>query len=454
MTISRRPPTFMPMMASLNPGITPLSWNVAGPWSVHDASNTFPDHRAPTYWTVTVELGPATAPVPTNRSLPVSLAGGLPVPAAMTGSLFKSAAPLTAGTGPGVNRVLPVLDAAPLVEVGAAVGFRLVPQPARASTLSAPARARVLVRGGMAGQASSGPETGHFASGPGGTILGVGDGRIITSPVVSTEAGAARPATAQGGWHWTEWWCEFFGTALLLLGGLSAVCLDFGSNSPVATVVPSHSTRLLITGLLFGGSGSLVTVSPLGRRSGAHLNPCVTLAFWRRGHVHPHDLAGYTVAQFTGAFAGTALVKWWWGAQARSVDLGVTEPRSGLPALNAAGIEALMTAVLVFAILAMVSSARTAPYTPLVLWIVIAVLVWQGARWTGTSLNPARSLAPAVLTGNFRDLWVYFAGPVVGSVAAVGAFGLVPGLETVTAKLFHDSRYASTLASALPVTNR
>ena len=262
---------------------------------------------------------------------------------------------------------------------------------------------------------------------------------------------AAGPTAPQSGWHWTEWGCEFAGTALLLLGGLSAVCLDFGSGSPVARAVPDHSLRLLITGMLFAGSGSLVAVSPLGRRSGAHLNPCVTLAFWRRGHVHPHDLAGYTAAQFAGAFVGTALVRWWWGAQARSVHLGVTEPRPGLPVLGAAGIEALMTAVMVLAILIAVSSARSAPFTPLVVWIVVAVLVWQGAPWTGTSLNPARSLAPAVLRGDYRNLWVYFVGPLCGSLAAVGAFGLLPGLETRTAKLFHDRRYPSTLGSSLPV---
>ena len=269
-----------------------------------------------------------------------------------------------------------------------------------------------------------------------------------------TRRDEAGPVPARAGWHWAQWWCEFAGTALLLLGGLSAVCLDFGASSPVAKVVPDHSARLLITGLLFAGSGSLVTVSPLGRLSGAHLNPCVTLAFWRRGHVHPHDLVGYIVAQFAGAFAGTALVKWWWGSQAGSVSLGITLPRAGLTGAGAVGIEAVMTAVMLFAILAMVSNPHTARLTPLMVWILVATLVWQGAPWTGTSLNPARSLAPAVLDMNLRDLWVYFVGPPAGSLLAVEAFNLVPGMETLTAKVFHDWRYPSTLSSALPVADR
>ncbi len=259
---------------------------------------------------------------------------------------------------------------------------------------------------------------------------------------------------AQGGWHWTEWVCELVGTAILLIGGLSAVFLDFGPGSPVTPLLPGHSARLLLTGLLFAGTGSLVAVSPLGRRSGAHLNPCVTLAFWRRGHTRPHDLAGYVVAQLAGALGGTALVSWWWGATARAVDLGVTQPGPRVSALGAAGIEALMTATLVATILVMVSSPKSAPWTPLVLWLLIAALVWQGAPWTGTSLNPARSLAPALLKPNTSDLWVYFLGPVVGTLVAVAAFGAVPGLETRTAKLFHDRRYSSVMASTLPVKRR
>jgi aquaporin Z len=270
---------------------------------------------------------------------------------------------------------------------------------------------------------------------------------------VPGRAGAEIVGTdSRGGLHWAEWGCEFVGTALLLIGGLSAVCLDFAPGSPVASLVPGVSARLLITGLLFAGTGSLVAVSPLGRCSGAHLNPCVTVAFWRRGHVHGHDLAGYLLAQLAGAMAGTALVRWAWGAKGRAVDLGVTQPHRGIGPAGAVGIEALMTMLLVGVILLMVSSLKTARWTPLVVWILVAVLVWQGAPWTGTSLNPARSLAPAVLLPQTANLWVYFVGPLLGTLLAVAAFDAVPGLETRTAKLFHDPRYPSTMATTLPVT--
>jgi aquaporin Z len=273
-----------------------------------------------------------------------------------------------------------------------------------------------------------------------------------TTSRVPGRAGAEIIGTeARGGWHWIEWLCELVGTALLLVGGLSAICLDFAPGSPVASVVPDHSARLLITGLLFAGTGSLVAISPLGRRSGAHLNPSVTFAFWRRGHMHPHDLAGYIVAQVAGAFAGAALVRWWWGAKATAVTLGVTQPGHGIGGVAAAGIEAFMTLLLVGGILLMVSSKRTARFTPLLVWIVVALLVWQGAPWTGTSLNPARSLAPALLAPKTAYLWVYIVGPLAGAWIAVSAYGRFTSLETLTAKLFHDPRYQTTMATTLPV---
>ena len=77
----------------------------------------------------------------------------------------------------------------------------------------------------------------------------------------------------------------------------------------------------------------------------------------------------------------------------------------------------LRTMALILTILVMVSSSRRARWTPLVLWLLIAGLVWQGAPYTGTSLNPARSLGPAVVLPSFVQLWVYLVGPMCGAGA-------------------------------------
>jgi aquaporin Z len=264
---------------------------------------------------------------------------------------------------------------------------------------------------------------------------------------------AWRPADR--GLHLTEWACEMAGTAILLLGGLSAVALNFGRGSAVAAHVPSVSLRLLITGMMFAATGSLIAVSPLGRRSGAHLNPAVTFAFWATGHVQPLDLAGYVVAQCLGAVGGTALLRLAWGETAVSIRDGMTLPGHQVSPAAAIGIEALMTGVLVLTILLFVSSARTARWTPMAVWPVITTLVWRGATYTGTSLNPARSLGPAVIAGNFHEYGLYVAGPLTGALAAVLLLRVAPlELEPLTAKLFYHPTDPSIFKSALPTANR
>jgi aquaporin Z len=255
---------------------------------------------------------------------------------------------------------------------------------------------------------------------------------------------------AEAGWHWTEWGCEFLGTALLVFGGLSAVVFDFGAGSPIARTLTSHSLRLLLTGTLFGSCGSLVAISPVGRRSGAHLNPAVTLAFFCRGHLNPNDLLGYVASQAAGAVVGTFAVRALWGHRASSIRDGLTLPGRGVSALGASGLETVMTALLILVIFGFVSSTRTVHWTPLALIPTVALLVWQVAPYTGTSLNPARSLGPAVVSGWFNDYWVYLVGPLVGALLAAGIWAFVP-FDTLTAKLFHDERYHSILASTLPV---
>ena len=258
------------------------------------------------------------------------------------------------------------------------------------------------------------------------------------------------PQPAVGGLHWIEWLCELLGTLAMILVGFSAIALFGAPQSPLHAAIGSAALRAWLTGLTFGVISALVALSPLGRRSGAHLNPVVTLAFWTQGKVHPHDVAGYVSGQVVGAICGTAATAVVWGAEARAVHLGATAPGRGVGPVEAVLVEAAMTGALVLTLLLMTSRAVTARWTPLVLWLLIAALVWQGAPYTGTSLNPARSLGPALLAPLLGPLWVYLLGPLLGGAAAVAVFGLLGDVEVQTAKLFHDGRYRSTLGSALP----
>jgi len=242
--------------------------------------------------------------------------------------------------------------------------------------------------------------------------------------------------------HWREWMAELAGTGLLIVGGLGAVTLDFGSHSPIAPLLPSHSLRLLLTGALFAGTGSLIAISPLGRVSGAHINPAVSLAFWLSGKMHHHDVVLYMAAQCVGAFLGVMVLRLAWPDFA-TVGYGVTRPGSSMSPFDAMLIEVAMTAGLVVTILLFVSSMRTARWTPLAVWVVVTLLVWQGAPLTGTSLNPARSLAPALAAWQLSNLWIYLVGPMAGSVVATAIVVAGIRLRPATAKLFHDPAYAN-----------
>lgn len=259
------------------------------------------------------------------------------------------------------------------------------------------------------------------------------------------------PQPKVGGWHPGEWACELVGTAFQLFVGFSVVAVMEAPGAPGKRLIASSGLRLVLIGVAFGVLAAIVAVSPLGRRSGAHLNPAVTLGFFARGHTHGHDLIGYVLAQVCGALAATAGFAAVWGSWAEKVHDARTAPTSAISPWLAAGIETALTFVLLLVVFAMVSSPRTARWTPAVVTGVLSGLIWAGAPYTGASMNPARTLGPDIISGGYPALWVYFLGPPVGALLAAGLFTVAArGRTTLTAKLFHDRNYPSTQRTELP----
>ncbi len=245
--------------------------------------------------------------------------------------------------------------------------------------------------------------------------------------------------------HWFEYGAELLGTAFLVFAGVSAVVFDFGIGSPLAQVLPDTSIRRLITGLLFAGSGALIAISPLGRLSGGHINPAVTLAFWAHGKMHHFDLGGYILGQLLGAIIGASLVVLVWGGHAASVGDGATVPGAGYPLWMVFLAEVILTFILVLSIFLFVSSHRLMRWTPLMVWILVAVMVWLEAPISGTSLNPARSFGPALVSWLWQGHWLYWVAPPLGALLAVGAFRLlaIGKRDVLTGKMFHTPHYRS-----------
>lgn len=259
-----------------------------------------------------------------------------------------------------------------------------------------------------------------------------------------------RPRGRAPGWHPVEWLCELVGTAFQLFVGFGVVAVFESSRSTLRHDLPGGA-RLAIIGACFGMLAAVVALSPVGRRSGAHLNPAVTVGFALRGHTALRDVAGFVAGQTLGALIAAAGFVGVWGPWATAVNGARTQPAAGLPGWGVAGIEAALTAGLLLTIFTMVSSERTARWTPAAVTGVLAGLIWAGAPRTGASMNPARTVAPDIVTSLFPSVWAYVIGPLAGACAAVVLFGLLGrGRRTLTAKLFHDPEYPSVHATALP----
>jgi aquaporin Z len=234
---------------------------------------------------------------------------------------------------------------------------------------------------------------------------------------------------------WRVLRAELVGTALLVLVGLSLVTLMFGEGSPIARVLPSEGWRRLITGFLFGTVGALIALSAVGKRSGAHLNPIVTLAFRLMGKLDLLTSLGYVVAQLSGAILG-ALPLLAWGSMGRSVAFGATVPGAGYGTGAVLLGEVITTFAMVSLLCVFLGFRRIRPFTPAMFPVLYAVMVYAESPISGTSTNPARSLGPAVISGQWDGWWIYWVGPVIGSVAACAACSALAKRITV-AKLYH-----------------
>jgi len=244
-----------------------------------------------------------------------------------------------------------------------------------------------------------------------------------------------RPGAGPWRPHWRAYAAEAAGTALLVFLGLSVVIFDFAPHLPLAALLPDALARRLLTGFVFGGIGALIAVSPLGRISGAHLDPVLSWAFWLAGSLGASDAALYTTAQAAGAVAGAALLPPVWGAAGAAVRYGMSLPAAGPGPAGAVAGEVAATFALVGLILWFSGRPALRRFTPAALPPLVAILVGVEAPWSGTSMNPARSLGPALVAHALPVMWIYVLGPGLG--AALAALAAVrPGAVHV-AKVGH-----------------
>jgi aquaporin Z len=197
---------------------------------------------------------------------------------------------------------------------------------------------------------------------------------------------------------------EVLGTAILLIFGTGAAVVDEQTHAL------GHGGVAAAFGLVV-----FIIIQSLGETSGAHVNPAVTVGFWAMGRFPGRRVLPYMLAQLVGAALGSFLVKL---VATPGSNLGATLPAHG--AGQALGIETFLTFGLMLVILRVTASSKeVGMLAGLAISATVALEALVAGPLTGASMNPARSLSPALLSGVWTDWWVYIVGPVAGVLLAV-----------------------------------
>jgi aquaporin NIP len=206
---------------------------------------------------------------------------------------------------------------------------------------------------------------------------------------------------------------EVVGAALLVFFGPGSAVISAYQDGAITLEGVAAANGVVI----------MVLIYSLGHISGAHFNPAVTIAFALFRHFQPRDVVPYVAAQCAGAILGAALL---WALFGDAIDSGITSP-SGTDA-QSFGMEVVLTFALMFVITAVATDARAVGQAAAIaIGATVFIDVLIGGPISGGSMNPARSLGPAVVGGDLSAYWVYLLAPIIGAALGAFAYNVVRG---------------------------
>ncbi len=219
--------------------------------------------------------------------------------------------------------------------------------------------------------------------------------------------------------HWPEYLLEAFGLGLFMVSACGFGILLFHPASPVPALIPSPFERRALMGTAMGLTAIVNIYSPWGRRSGAHLNPAVTLTFLRLGKVDPRDTVGYIAGQFAGGVLGTLLAAAVFHRYIAdpSVNYVATVPGPGGWGPAFLG-ELVISFGLMLTVLTVASHPRLTRLTGCFAATLVALYITFEAPISGMSMNPARTVGSAIPAMVWDAWWIYFTAPPLGMLLA------------------------------------
>ena len=239
--------------------------------------------------------------------------------------------------------------------------------------------------------------------------------------------------------HWPEYASEALCLGLFMVSAATFATMLGHPRSPLSSWTASPLLRRVPMGIAMGLTLMAIVYSPIGRRSGAHMNPALTLTFLRLGKVSPLDAAAYVVSQFVGGGLGivtaTRLLA---GLPAHpAVNFVATVPgRYG--AIAAFLAELIISFGMMLLVLTISNRSRLMRFTGASAGLLVATYITFEAPLSGMSMNPARTLGPALLAHTARTLWIYFTARPIGMLLAAECYVRRRGIDQVRcAKLHH-----------------
>jgi aquaporin Z len=198
---------------------------------------------------------------------------------------------------------------------------------------------------------------------------------------------------------------EFIGTFALVFAGTGAIVINETSGGAITHVGISLTFGLIVLAMIY----------TIGDISGAHLNPAVSLGFFAARRFPLRQVVPYVLSQCAGAFVASGILRFLFRQNAT---LGTTQPAGS--AIQSFMLELILTAILMFVILSVSTGAAEKGITAgIAVGSVIALEAMFAGPICGASMNPARSLAPAVVSEHFSSLWIYLVAPPAGALLAI-----------------------------------